>query len=124
MHNPAATADYLMVQLSTDGGSTYISTGYSDATGSVTNGLVITYFNDSATDLNNTQIWLSNMTVAAGYVTAWGADVGWDSVAMALAGGPQPAAYTVADITVNAFQLVTSDGTAFSGVFSLYAYRQ
>lgn len=122
INNPGGTASVLMVQISIDGGVTYITTGYSSSSGGVTAGLAVTFFNDLSTDFNNAQMVIQNLTSSSGYITMTGIDSGWDSVGMALTGGQQIGAYTVPNTSANAIQLVTDDGSVFSGEFSLYSY--
>lgn len=116
----AANTD-AFVQLSTDGGGTYITTGYRN-NNTADAGLQITNITD-ANSLGFGTVYLYNMTSAAGYVSS-------NTIAtMAIPGTSSlssgaNATYETPNITVNAIRIRMADNAAFSGVFSLYSIAE
>jgi hypothetical protein len=125
-----ATSNTLLIQLSTNGGSSYISTGYlSGLNSSLYNSATLTNQNSTTGFLlmNALQtsgpggsgiFYLQNMTNGAGYPTIVG-DAAWAT------GSPWLKAniggvYDVASTTVNAFQIILTSTSILQGTFTLY----
>lgn len=122
-YTPAST-QLLELQISTDGGSSYISTGYvsdlwdtiHNGTGwgntNVTNCILLCYLPDT-TLYSCGQMWLTNVTNGnsiVSYGTCQRAnDKGFDLLA----------GYNSAN-TINAFQILSASGNITNGTFSLY----
>lgn len=121
--NSADTAVQLLVQISTDGGMTWITTDYVGASGA-TNGMEIGIFQQGSDpdDGINIQGYIQNLSsVGSGYITTQATNVGVTSGT--LLNQQTFGAYTVIDTLANAFRLVTDDGSNFEGIFYLYGYR-
>jgi hypothetical protein len=117
----ASSTPTMWIQISTNGGSSYIATGYLTNTNIATNGIAIGDVNSTAFFRSiNTNIY--NLTSGSGYVSTNSISVGGSSGA----GTTQSyySYYATASQTVNAIQLVLSSGTNFSGTFSLYGYAK
>jgi hypothetical protein len=125
-----ATSNTLLVQVSTNGGSSYISTGYlSGINSSLYNNATFTNTNSTAGFLlmNALQTsgpggsgiyYLQNMTSGAGYPTIVG-DAAYATASpwvKANVGG----LYNVSSTTVNAFQVVLTTTSILQGTFTLY----
>ena len=118
----AGTGQAILAQISTDGGSTYISTGYFNSI-SGTNGLIIVNFSSPNADLvAESETNLFNFGTAAGYVTSTGNTAAFSPVGPILQLDEGHAVYATLSTVVNAFQLVVDDASTFSGTFSLYSY--
>lgn len=113
---PATTATAFCVSLSTDGGATYITTNYNQGNTGLT--ALSLNFNDST--FNYGTISLYNLTSGNGYVTVTGSGVIVDLTVPEVVNTGGNDAYLTASTVVNALQLVNSDGSTFSGTFSLY----
>ena len=118
----------LSASLSTDGGATWITTGY--ASGG--NGIGLDIVNLSLTNPGQTTTTesinafadINNMTSGAGYITSAGTFSGYDT-----ANGPMISefsgdVYETDSITANAFQVILDGIVTFSGTFSLYGYSK
>lgn len=117
-----AVSDNLLIQLSTNGGSTYISTGYvNGATLTSTVGLLASVF-ASATSVSSCALYMTNMTTGIGFITSFAETTVFDSPSTIL-NAVNSGVYTTNNITVNALQVVLESGSAFSGNFSLYGYN-
>ena len=113
----SAGAKALLIRISTNGGSSYIATGYGPA--ATTTGLNIGTL--AATNAPNSgQADLFNLTSGAGYVMAASLIIRTDGTAANTVQAAVGGAYLTQNQTVNAFSVVVSDGTNFSGVFTLY----
>lgn len=116
----AATTD-AFVQLSVNGGSSYITSGYRN-NASVDNGLQITNVTDGSS-LCYGEMYLYNIPSALGYISSNSmmtvANIGSTSF-----DGSANASYESANILVNAIRIVMANGGAFSGIFSLYSISQ
>lgn len=123
----------LLVQISTDGGSSYISTSYQSglnaaaynsttwANNSFTTGLIVDAFGATTVNANGI-LYLFNMTRGSGYVASYSTQTKFNSSTtpfIQINGG----AYTVASQTVNAIQITPSTST-FSGTFTLYGLKE
>lgn len=129
---PATNTTNLLLQISTNGGSSYINSGYQTG---------VTYFQYNSTTVNNansTTSFLLNSSIpsttdgcsgvyflygftanTANVRPSYGASLGGrtgGAVGMALAGGNYAAASTL----VNAFQIISSSGNLSTGTFTLY----
>jgi hypothetical protein len=114
---PATTPSSFNLQISIDGGATYISTNYAGGLNGMT--LIGLAVGDSTFNYATSNLY--NFTVGAGYVCAITTSITIDLTVPDVGGGTGNAdAYLTPATVVNAFQLVTSDSTAFSGTFSLY----
>lgn len=120
---PAASGTAILgIQLSIDGGSSYISTGYY-ADNFPESSLVL------LTDVLNTYFFagstvLSNMTSGNGYVTAEYSLCILDPTTPGTSSQFDAVGYVVSSTTINAFQVVMSDASLISGTFHLYGYQQ
>ena len=121
----AGTGYALLAQISTDNGSTYISTGYltPGVLGITTGFPVVVQGAFDATINCSSQCTLFNIGTPLGLVSSFSESIGWSAMST-LAYYAEPGVYTVPSTTVNAFQLVMVDGSTFSGTFSLYSYSQ
>lgn len=113
----AAGFTRIFVQLSVDGGGSYIATGYRSGAGTA-NGMVPGNLSDSAT-LGYSNGTIINATSGAGYVNSL-----WTNAEFVPGGGNFPSnqagAYETPNIVVNAVRVVLSTGNTFSGTVSLY----
>ena len=120
----ATTTNLVLAQISTNGGSSYISTNYFTAGNTSVAGLVVVSMESNGGDAGFTygDTDLYNLTSGSNYVTASTvASVFYDTTSPGATTPPLAvSAYTVVSTTVNALQIVTDDSTAFSGTFSLY----
>lgn len=127
-----SAANPLQLQLSTNGGSTYITTGYFTGQISIVDGSLGTWTNDvNATTylvssyLGNSawyayaELYLWNATAGSGYVITSGQGVIIDPSTPDVYYTTLQGGYATASTTVNAFKLIPSSGT-FSGTISLY----
>lgn len=126
------TDSSLLIQLSTNGGSTYDTTNYYVVgIGSITTGLVVLCavpgdkwaFNSAS---GSSHVILHNMTSGSGFVGSRALGFVMDN-----SGNPWlPEQYgefcylTTANKSINAFRIVMSDGAAFTGSLSLYGYNK
>lgn len=127
----ATASKDIYLRISTDGGSTYIATGYQSGINvaiytsgtygniNITSGFFLLYnLNSSGVPANGTY-WLYNMTSGTGYPACTGRanennnGTGWSDVSMT-------AFYNTASTTVNAFQILTSSTSILQGKFTLY----
>jgi hypothetical protein len=116
----------LGIQISTNGGSTYISTGYhkGNASSTATNIEITEFGVGGNTIFTNSKVELSNLTSGSGYVMGTVADsLSWVPATGSAPGSAFGGLYTASSsITVNAVRVVVSDGSNFSGTGSLYGY--
>jgi len=116
----AATTD-LFVQLSINGGLSYITSGYRNNV-AADNGLQLTNVTDG-TSLCYGTAYLYNVTSGAGHVSSnTGATVA--SPGVNSLGSGSNATYETPNITVNALRVVTASGAVYSGIVSLYGITQ
>lgn len=107
----ATSSTSMVVQISTNGGSSYISTNY----GNSDIGLQVGFL-DGGNNQLNLSAYLMNPTSSSAYM---------GSISNALRTGTFAAGtygdfYTVSNTTANAFKIVAGDSSNFSGTFSLY----
>lgn len=110
LDSTASTAS-MVVQISSNAGSSYISTNY----GNSDIGLQVGFL-DGGTNQLNFSAYLMNPSSSSAYM---------GSISTALRTGTFAASnygdfYTVSNVTANAFRVAAGDGSNFSGVFSLY----
>ena len=120
---PAASGtDYMGMRLSTNGGSSYIDTGYySDNF----NFSTLVWLEDVQTTYYFAgSVLLSNMTSGIGYVQLETMLSIWDTGAPEIFAAYTPLAYSVPSTIVNAVEVIMTDGSLISGTFHLYAYQQ
>lgn len=117
--NSTASNVAAMVQLSTNGGSSFISTNYKCSYGN-TNGLTFSNI-PTTTVVNSANISLYNLTSGSGYVSTLSNYVEFDPSAPSIGGVTYLAAYRTANVTVNALRITMANGSNFSGTFSLYS---
>lgn len=115
----------IIVQISTDGGSTYKTTGYVNITGlgSDTNGI---YINPSQAGKSAGVVTLFNLTSGTdfvGLIFNGNANFKTGGSPVATAGPVGCGFYNTASQTVNALKVLAVDGSNFSGTFSLYYYK-
>jgi hypothetical protein len=115
----AGTGDFLLGQISIDGGMSYISTLYT-GNNLVTTGLMVVDIDTADATFNlNAQTYLFNIGTSSGIVSAISNTVGYSTTTL-FKGATDFSVYTVPSTVVNALQLVMDDGSTFSGTFSLY----
>lgn len=117
--NPTASNTRSMVQLSTDGGSSFISTNYKCLYGN-SDGLTFSNI-PTTTVVNCANVSLYNLTSGSGYVLSSSDYVEFDPSAPSIAGLTYTAAYRTASTSVNALRITMGNGSNFSGTFSLYS---
>lgn len=125
---PGTNAVNVILDISTNGGSSYIATGYLSgsnqlgyATSTFTNvnltsGLML-YGNAGSASYNSSTLFLTNFTSGANYVGSYGQrdNMNASNANMGISVG----SYSTTSQTVNAFQILTTSGT-ISGTFTLY----
>jgi hypothetical protein len=123
----------LLVQLSTNAGVSYISTGYATGQNVVpynstsltntnfTSGLLLVDRNSTSTI--NGYCYLQNMTSGSNYVTSVGNLSLYDTGSSASSQAFTVGSYDTASTIVDAIQVVPSSGT-FSGTFTLFGYLE
>jgi hypothetical protein len=117
--DPSATSNMIAyMQLSTNGGASYITTGYR-LNGTSTPGLSIGVFPTSNYILSGSLL-LYNLTSGSGYITSvnnsvlfWPTNFSYNN---AISCG-----YETSSIAINALRIVMANGSNFSGEFSLYS---
>ena len=112
------------LQISTDGGATYKTTGY-QSNGVLTSGLPLTVWVSglgSPTLIVTGTANLQDFTAggANNYPGSASDTWTWDFVAASGIGSQLGGIYNTSSTTVNAFRIVLSNGAAFSGTFTLY----
>ena len=116
---PTASSEELYIQISTNGGATWITTGYGGGSliGLETGQLTLT----NGSSYVSASITINNATRGIGYIFTSGTNCTWSGFS-ATSSNPANGVYTVASTVANAFR-ITVDGTKpFSGYFSLYGY--
>lgn len=131
---PATANTELLLRVSTDGGSSYIATGYNGGLDSFiwnsavltnatnTTGILLIHDTVNSGYPSNTQLWLNNLTSNTGYPMFTGQGI-------AIQGGNFSTGvicglYNVTPTTVNAIQLIASSGNITQGKFSLYGLKE
>lgn len=118
--NPAFGGDFFGAQISTNGGSSYITSGYSNQ---YSPGTVMGICNPTTTTNISCNITINNLTSGAGNIFCSGViGIYNSSIPGCDSSSNDGGGYNTANVTANAFRLVADDGTAFSGTFSLYGY--
>lgn len=115
----AANNQNLVMQVSTDGGATFIDSGY-QGNGGIALNIFEVVFDPS---INGTgQVLLNNFTSNSGSLLAF------SNIVTSYVGGFYVNSVTdgnnAASYLVNAFKIFTSDGSTFSGTFSLYGFDE
>ena len=126
-NNPPGTGVQLLLQISIDGGATYINTNYSPnaISASTASFVASTLVLPSSTMFANSKCYLLNMTSAVGYPTTIVSTSNFDSInGYILVTNNLSNAYSITPTVANALQIIMDDGSAFSGSFSLYGYSQ
>jgi hypothetical protein len=112
----------LIVQISIDGGATYITTGY----GGFIQGLIVIQESTGTTDafIGSASNTLNNFTSGLGYVSSYGDAMGYDTTSSIFAPGNGIGIYLTTSTIVNAFRVLTADGTILwsAQAISLYGY--
>ena len=107
------------LQLSTDGGATYINTGYNDSLTYIEIGIA------SSTDfIIGGYQYLYNLTSGFSLITTEGRTRWVRSVSGTASTTQEGGAYAAGSIVCNAFKIFTSNGSTFSGNFTLYGYTE
>lgn len=116
----AASNQWLNVQFSTDGGGTYITSAYITDTALNTTGfdLAVTLGPSAVTQVSGAY-YLHNLTLGSGFLSFDGESM-HHSVGATTVSPRNFAGIYLTPITVNALRVVMSDGSTFSGRFSLY----
>jgi hypothetical protein len=117
--DPTFAGSNFGLQISTNGGSSYINTGYYSGFIPST---VLALSGLDTTETVNFEMTLTNFTSGTGYVASSGTTAFYDSSVPGGSSGQIGGLYVTSSTVVNAFQLVADDGSAFSGTFSLYKY--
>ena len=115
---------FLEAQVSTDGGATWKTTGYVNNTVD-TAGLDLAIVSSSfagPTAIVSGQAFFQDFTAggAADFPSSTSNVFSWDFAAASGFGSQTTGIYSTASTVVNAFRVVVSNGTAFSGRFTLY----
>ena len=115
------TSNQILLQISTNGGTSYITTGYTlGSSSTATTGLVIGQ--ESVTqDDNWGEVELANFTNGTAYVGCFAED---NIITSGVSQSTFSSYYNTPSTTVNAFKIVTQDGSTFMGTFSLYGYTK
>ncbi len=117
----SASNSLLLTQISTDGGSSYITNGYKSQSSSES-GLRLSFMANSSVRVSGTHS-LFNLTSGSGYINSCGTDVEFIPNTSAYI-GTFSNGYSTASQTVNALRVVMSNGGNFSGSISLYGLNQ
>jgi hypothetical protein len=117
--NPSFAGNFFGIQISTDGGSTYIDTDYSSQFAPLS---LIGVFNPTSTSSASFEILISNVTSGDGNIQACGTAVVCDPSVPGCYAFSAGGGYLVPTTVADAIQLVADDGSTFSGTFSLYGY--
>lgn len=118
-----AGAPQLGIQISIDGGATYITTNYTSGFSALTTSMdFIVNGGSTTTSIGYNSYTLFNLTSGTSLISGTGPGVSYDPANPPVSSNVVYDAYTIASTTVNALRLIASDGTAFSGTFSLYGY--
>jgi len=109
---------YLVAQISTNGGSSYISSNYKDLFNSSNIGLGITGLQETDSTTSSTT-YIYNLTSGSGYImtSSYGAIFGNPNISA----DANNAMYTTANTSANALRIKMSDSTNFSATVSLYS---
>lgn len=123
-YTPATNATSLQLQYSTNGGSTYISTGYQSGT-NANNYNNNTWTNVSATNSVLLMVNAQTGTTNKGFIHLLDLSSGAVPIALGTAlngviGAQELLQSTSTSTTINAFQVLSSSGNMTTGVFSLY----
>lgn len=124
---PTVAGKDFIVQLSTNGGASYITTGYKTST-ATTNGIIMLEANGgnpSVTSFINGPTYILNATSGAHYVASSDTTMTISDPAIPnifVDGGA--GFYTTPNIVVNAFKFLFQDASNFSGTVSLYGYSE
>lgn len=118
---PASTGTQtLLVQLSTDGGATYINAGYYAGIGLYVSGISTLA---TATAIASGLCPLHNLTSGSGYILSSG-EVTSFIPPSTVGTGDNGSAYLTPNIVVNALNFTVDSTNPFSGTISLYGYSQ
>lgn len=118
---PTASSDMLFVQLSTDGGSTYITTGYDNSGTGIglnlgsANVFQPTSYLSLGTDL-------MNLTSGVGYVISTGSFTYYNTSTSTITNNLNGSAYDTPAVVVNAIRFIITASKAFTATVSLYGY--
>ncbi len=124
---PTVAGKDFIVQLSTNGRASYITTGYKTST-ATTNGIIMLEANGgnpSVTSFINGPTYILNATSGAHYVASSDSTMTISDPAIPnifVDGGA--GFYTTPNIVVNAFKFLFQDASNFSGTVSLYGYSE
>lgn len=122
MDMPAAmTGDVLQIQLSTDGGMTYDTTNYTSGFSTFSNGMDFGYTTD-ATTIVMCRYYLSNLTSGSGYIVGGAVQTTLETSGFTANFNNFYDGYNLPNTVINAFRIITFNGSAFSGTISVYGY--
>ena len=118
----APSAEVFYVQLSTDGGTSYITTNYTVGS-SALSGLYLT--SDAAQDFRfqSGKFELYNSTSGNGFITSMAFSMSYSS-GFTVSNILQQSMYNTMGTTANALRIRNENGRTWSGVVSLYGYSQ
>ena len=112
--------DAFVVQISTNGGTSYIATGYTNAPIASTAGFSVSNVGTN-TQYDSSYLYLFNATTGTNYIISNGTANIYDSATNSISATSKTGVYTVASTVMNALQVTTSSGTGiWSGVVSVY----
>jgi hypothetical protein len=118
--NPSFAGNFFGIQISTDGGSTYIDTDYSSQFVPLS---VIGIFNPWSSSNASFEVLITNMSSGLGNIQASGTGVICNDIIPGCYAFNCGGGYMVAETVADALRLVGDDGSTFSGTFTLYGYE-
>jgi len=118
--NPSGGAGvFLLMQLSTNGGSSYIITNYSNNGYAGTNGMGLAGF-PNGTQINSGTINLYNATAGSGLTSCLTGQIAYTSSAVTSGGFSNASIQKTGSLVVNALNFVSSDSNNWSGTITVY----
>jgi hypothetical protein len=120
---PTVANKEFLVQLSTNGGFSWITSNYFSGVGQPTTGIELVSPIASVTSFTSAQSFLMNITSGIGYANANSVQFQiLDPIAVSNTFGQWAGFYRTANISANALRFKYSDGSPFDGDIELYAY--
>ncbi len=117
----SASSAIFQIQISTDGGGSYVASGYVNGGAALTSGLYAGNLLDGTTYVSGS-IYLFNLTSGAGYITSSLNGMRMNSTGPTVTSSGVVGIYGTAAQIVNALKVFPNDGNTFSGQVSLYGY--
>jgi hypothetical protein len=116
-----STTGLVFIQLSTNGGSSYITSGY-DTTS--TGAGILIYNIASAVEPYSCHFNINNMTSGSGYIIGMGQQVTYNLPGTSVSTTQIKGAYGTASTVVNAIRIFIDGTKTITGSFSLYGYTK